>query len=792
MATTPNLFRLVPSTSFVEKENNSMEEEDPATPLTVTARASARSASFDVELGESRGGFEELTIDGDEEEEEEEEDAAPSTPGLQTPPSFRGRRRRAPPPPPFTSFAQPAAPSASSPIAAKAMPMSRRKGGSAREEAEGRYRRSPPRPSRPSPSSPLPLQLELSLSTTPRAATVAPRCALDDPPFDRLDPAEEGSTTFAHLPRDVQLRILALVPQGGSGSGGAASASSSGASSGDGACGSKRGASLACRLFRDLLLDGEAWPRVDLSPVTARSAAWLARRAGRGGGGVGCYGESFGSLEEGNNKGKAASSSPSSSSSSTLSLSSSSHGIREVTLRPSTEQQAVLFNDVFLATAPGIASLAIETPWHAAPLANFSVTFWALKSQRSLRHLRVKVQEVDFEALPPGLESLDVECSRFAPVASSARGGIGGGGGGGAGGGRLSAEEQGEGEENEEETSSTASASASAEMTAEAAAAAAALPSLSAEATSNHDGGGLHRPFLSGLQGLRRLTALTRLDLSVWSHGGAGGASAGAAGVGGASGASGWQDLSPLLALTRLRSLSLNSHPFEMSSTSNGVSSSSSANDETWSKLGSTMPDLRSLTLSAAPGFDAALPSLSPYCDLRFFTRGGFRESLARSYAANLVSLELKDLAVARFDARVLGPCRRLAALDVSFAADAGVVEGLEAVAGSLRTLKTGCPALRLVLPPMPCLEELEAVAFHDLDLSVDRAACAALLSGGGRLRSVYLAALDFGVGMHVFVHEAGRRGLDLRFATRPLRAVFTPDQLPAMDLDGNGVEVVG
>ena len=78
------------------------------------------------------------------------------------------------------------------------------------------------------------------------------------------------------------------------------------------------------------------------------------------------------------------------------------------------------------------------------------------------------------------------------------------------------------------------------------------------------------------------------------------------------------------------------------------------------------------------------------------------------------------------------------------------------------------------------------------MDLSVDRAACAALLGSGGKLRSVYLAALDFGVGMHVFVHEAGKRGLDLRFATRPLRAVFTPDQLEAMDFDGNGVEVVG
>ena len=66
----------------------------------------------------------------------------------------------------------------------------------------------------------------------------------------------------------------------------------------------------------------------------------------------------------------------------------------------------------------------------------------------------------------------------------------------------------------------------------------------------------------------------------------------------------------------------------------------------------------------------------------------------------------------------------------------------------------------------------MEAVAFHDLDLVATRAACASLCAS---LRSVYLASLDFGVGVHVFVHEAGRRGLDLRFATRPLRAVGDP-----------------
>ena len=63
---------------------------------------------------------------------------------------------------------------------------------------------------------------------------------------------------------------------------------------------------------------------------------------------------------------------------------------------------------------------------------------------------------------------------------------------------------------------------------------------------------------------------------------------------------------------------------------------------------------------------------------------------------------------------------------------------------------------------------------------------------GAGRLRSVYLAALDFGVGMHVFVHEAGKRGLDLRFATRPLRAVFTPNQLGVIDDGSAPVVVVG
>ena len=97
--------------------------------------------------------------------------------------------------------------------------------------------------------------------------------------------------------------------------------------------------------------------------------------------------------------------------------------------------------------------------------------------------------------------------------------------------------------------------------------------------------------------------------------------------------------------------------------------------------------------------------------------------------------------------------------------------------------------ALRLALPPLPRLAELEAVAFHDLDVIVDRAACAVLCKS---LRSVYLAALDFGVGVTVFVHEAGRVGLDLRFATRPLRAVFTPNQMAAMDDGSAPVEVVG
>ena len=71
----------------------------------------------------------------------------------------------------------------------------------------------------------------------------------------------------------------------------------------------------------------------------------------------------------------------------------------------------------------------------------------------------------------------------------------------------------------------------------------------------------------------------------------------------------------------------------------------------------------------------------------------------------------------------------------------------------------------------------------------VTRRAAAALCSS---LESVYLASLDFGVGVHVFVHEAGRRGLDLRFATRPLRAVFTADQLGEIDDGSAAVEVVG
>ena len=73
------------------------------------------------------------------------------------------------------------------------------------------------------------------------------------------------------------------------------------------------------------------------------------------------------------------------------------------------------------------------------------------------------------------------------------------------------------------------------------------------------------------------------------------------------------------------------------------------------------MPDLRSSRSLPPQASTPRFLPYPPYCDLRFFTRGGFRESLARSYAANLVSLELKDLAVPRFDARVLGACRRLA-----------------------------------------------------------------------------------------------------------------------------------
>lgn len=733
-------------------------EGDPATPLAMAARGSTRSASFDVELGQALAGFDELRIE-DEEATTPVPAAAAGAVAPSTPSQTHRRRNSLPPPaPPFASFFQPT-PLSASPIATAMMLMNRRQNSVTKGEIQGRYSccSSPPPPPSPPPLSLSKPEWRTTTSATPPRSI----CTLDDPPFEQLDPREEGSTTFVHLPRDVQLRIFALVPEG-NGSGGAAAVSSSPSTDGSGG-GSKRNAALTCRLFWDLLLDGEAWPRVELNPVTARSAAWLARRSGGGGGGG-----SFSSLEEGNRR-RAETSSPSSSSSA-LSLSCSSSGIREVTLRPSTETQAVLFNDVFLSTAPGIASLTIDTPWHASPLTNFAFVFWALKFQRSLRHLRVKVQEIDFEALPPNLESLNVECSRFT---------VSGAGNGGRTGNAGLAEEEGGEEENEENAATDAAVPPT---TVEAAATSAALPSL-AEIAANSLGGEddrRHRDDRGGLSGLARLKRLTRLDLAVWSHGAP------------------WQDLTPLLALTKLRSLSLNTHPFESRSGSSSSfssnfsnSSPSSVNDFTWSRLGSTMPDLRCLTISAAPGFDAPLPSLPAYCDLHVFTRGGFRSPLASSYAANLVSLELKDLALSRFDARILSPCRRLASLDVSFASDAGVVDGLEAVAGSLRSLKTGCPALRLVLPPLPNLEELEAVAFHDLDLSVDRAACAALLCGG-KLRSVYLAALDFGVGMHVFVHEAGKRGLDLRFATRPLRAVFTPDQLLAMDLDGNGVEVVG
>jgi len=425
-------------------------------------------------------------------------------------------------------------------------------------------------------------------------------CCLDagGPPPRGAPPPEPGCATFSDVPPDVQLRVLALLPP----------------------TPVKRDLSRVCTAWRDLLLQGRAWPTVDVAPVTAAACAWLARRA---------------------------------------------TGLADVVVRPGTEAEAILFNDVFLAHAPTLGRLTLDAPWHTS--FSFGYVWWALRFL-DVGSLRLRAQEVDAGALPPNLRSLGVECARVAAPAA-----------------------------------------------------------------------------------LAALTRLTSLDLAVWS-------------------AKGGADGDALLALTNLQTLAVNTHPFD---------------GATFGRLAS-LAALTSVTLSAAPGFGRPV-RLPPGCALHFFTRAGLHPA-AGGYA-NLVSLELKDVAAPRFDASILAPCKRLSALDVSFACDTGAVDGLACLAGSLASLKAACPALRLALPPLPRLAELEAVAFHDLDVIVDRAACAVLCKS---LRSVYLAALDFGVGVTVFVHEAGRVGLDLRFATRPLRAVFTPNQMAAMDDGSAPVEVVG
>ena len=312
--------------------------------------------------------------------------------------------------------------------------------------------------------------------------------------------------------------------------------------------------------------------------------------------------------------------------------------------------------------------LSLDAPWTLASSFSFGCTWWALRFAKVAR-LSLRAQDVDAAALPTGLTTLEIECTRVTSFSALAR----------------------------------------------------------------------------------LAPTLTGLDLAVWS-------------------ATARLDPEPLLALTRLTRLALNTHPYDRGALSAGLA---------------RLTRLATLQLSAAPGFDGRL-ALPPATALHLFTRGGLHP-VAASYA-NLTTLELKDVAAPRFDAAVLAACPRLTTLDVSFACVAGTVDGLASLK-QLRTLRAGCPALRLVLPAPPKLTELEAVAFHDLDVVADRAACAALC---GSLRSVYLAALDFGVGVTVLVHEAGRRGLDLRFATRPLRAVFTPNQLGAIDDGSAPVEVVG
>lgn len=434
----------------------------------------------------------------------------------------------------------------------------------------------------------------------PRLTTRQLSCSLDagGPPPKGPSPPADGAATFSDLPPDVQVRILALLPPSAA----------------------KRNLAAVSTAWRDLLLQGRAWPTVDVAPVTAAACAWLARRA---------------------------------------------DGLADVAVRPGTEAEAILFNDVFLAAAPALGRLTLDAPWHTS--FSFGYVWWALRFL-DVASLRLRAQEVDAGALPPRLQALDIECARVAAPAA-----------------------------------------------------------------------------------LAALTRLTSLDLAIWSS-------------------KGGVDGEALLALKNLQTLAVNTHPF---------------GGATFGKL-DALPALTSVTLSAAPGFDCPVV-LPPACALHYFTRAGLHPA-AGGYR-NLASLELKDVAGPRFDASILAPCKRLASLDVSFACETGHVDGLACLAGSLTSLKTGCPALRLTLPPLPRLAELEAVAFHDLDVVVDRAACGVLCKS---LRSVYLAALDFGVGVTVFVHEAGRVGLDLRFATRPLRAVFTPNQMALMDDGSAPVEVVG
>ena len=290
-------------------------------------------------------------------------------------------------------------------------------------------------------------------------------------------------------------------------------------------------------------------------------------------------------------------------------------------------------------------------------------------------------------------------------------------------------------------------------------------------------------PHLSS--GARHLTAL---DLSVWpALGGPASAAVAAAGrrpgpggravverAGGAV-AGGGLDVAPLAGLTSLRSLALNTHPWSPASA-----------EALWSFGLAALGRLTSLTLAAAPGFGGHL-SLPEGCSLSLSARGALPPRTP-TYAS-LASLSLRDLASPTFDASALAPCRQLAALDVSFAAETGCVTGLARLT-RLTSLKAGCSALRIVLPPLPALRELECVAFGDLEISFDRGsdgvggppppspadtAARALASAAG---SVYLASLNFDVGVMQFVHACGRAGLDLHFAHSPLRAVYTADQV--------------